>query len=153
MTDIQSPPKSATITHIGPLKGKDRPHYDTRNRRTYTPSKTQRYEKALRKDALARWGNIPTDKPVAIRITAYKAIPKSYTKANKILAAYGRMLPTSRPDLDNIVKIVLDALNGVVYTDDRQVVRLEALKEFTGTQERVMIEIRTIEIEKEDETE
>jgi Holliday junction resolvase RusA-like endonuclease len=51
------------------------------------------------------------------------------------------MAHTSRPDLDNLIKTVLDALNGIAYTDDKQIVRLGATKAY-GTDPKILISIR-----------
>lgn len=48
------------------------------------------------------------------------------------LAAQGWLRCTVRPDLDNLVKLVLDALNGVAYADDSQIVRIHAFKKYSG---------------------
>ena len=48
--------------------------------------------------------------------------------------------PTKKPDADNIVKIICDALNGVAYKDDTQVVELD-FKKVYGEFEKVIVEI------------
>lgn len=40
--------------------------------------------------------------------------------------------PDKKPDADNILKAVLDALNGVAYEDDRQVVEVLCIKKYIG---------------------
>nr|DAF84577.1 MAG TPA: Endodeoxyribonuclease RusA [Myoviridae sp. ctY1522] len=52
-----------------------------------------------------------------VDIVAYYPIPKRYTKADHAMALTGTLLPTARPDIDNIAKIVLDALNGIAWSE------------------------------------
>ena len=56
-----------------------------------------------------------------VNITALFAIPKRFNKEKRKKALNGEILPTKRPDSDNVIKIILDALNGVAYHDDAQV--------------------------------
>lgn len=51
-------------------------------------------------------------------------VPKSWSKAKKESVRY----KTSKPDLDNLAKTVLDALNGIAFVDDSQVVDLRLSK-------------------------
>lgn len=52
----------------------------------------------------------------------------------------GELLPTKKPDIDNITKCVLDALNGIAYHDDSQIVRL-TVEKFYAQQPRVEVDI------------
>lgn len=70
------------------------------------------------------------DEPVSATIIAAFGIPKSASKKCKVEMMAGRVLPTKKPDTDNIAKIVLDALNGLAYPDDKQVVELQVLKTY-----------------------
>jgi Holliday junction resolvase RusA-like endonuclease len=45
----------------------------------------------------------------------------------------GEIWPTTRIDLDNVTKAILDACNGIVYKDDAQIVRLHAVKQYAIT--------------------
>lgn len=63
-----------------------------------------------------------------MRLTFFMPIPVSWSKAKKEAATKGDVLPTTKPDIDNLAKCVLDALNGIAYRDDNQVVRLEVSK-------------------------
>ena len=56
--------------------------------------------------------------PIILEVNAYFAIPKSYPKKKAALCSQNILRPTCKPDMDNIVKAVADALNGVAYRDD-----------------------------------
>nr|DAF60640.1 MAG TPA: Endodeoxyribonuclease RusA [Podoviridae sp. ctwJH20] len=71
-----------------------------------------------------------TELPVAVLIFIYKGVPKSWTMAKRRRAMDGLEIP-GKPDLDNVAKGVLDAMNGVVYVDDTQVVRLVVQKQYS----------------------
>jgi len=60
--------------------------------------------------------------PVKADLTAVMQIPISWSRKNREKALNGDIKPTSKPDVDNILKIALDSLNGIVYGDDKQVV-------------------------------
>jgi Holliday junction resolvase RusA-like endonuclease len=63
----------------------------------------------------------PWTGPVLLRFTAVFAVPKSFNKALREAAARGTLYATKKPDKDNIEKLIKDALNGLVYVDDQQV--------------------------------
>ena len=56
----------------------------------------------------------------------------------------GELLPAKKPDIDNIAKVVLDALNSVAYRDDTQVVELQLRKQYS---EKPRVEICMEELE------
>ena len=62
-----------------------------------------------------------------VMIEAVFPIPKSWTRAKKAEAMAGK-LPPGKPDIDNILKVVLDGLNGIAYEDDKQVVLTQCKK-------------------------
>ena len=57
-------------------------------------------------------------------------IPSSFSKKKKEQALDGEIRPTKKPDVDNVLKAVMDALNGVWYLDDKQVVVGSVCKEY-----------------------
>ena len=67
---------------------------------------------------------------VCADITAYYSIPRSATKKRRALMEANEVRPTKKPDADNVSKIILDALNGLAYHDDSQVVELTVKKKF-----------------------
>lgn len=129
-----------TVTIHGPLHGKGRPRFAGGH--AYTPEATRRYEGEIQ----AAWllaGGKRLEGPVAVDIIAYQALPKRASKALRAAAENGSIWPIRKPDIDNVIKIVLDALNGYAYNDDTQVVRLDARKEYTPESEsRLVITVK-----------
>lgn len=89
---------------------------------SFTPEKTASYEELIRWSYKSAGGKCYADKMLEINVIAYFPIPQSYSKKKHSEANCGDIRPTKKPDCDNIIKIVLDALNGVAYHDDKQVV-------------------------------
>lgn len=109
----------------GHPKGKGRPRAVVRGgfARVYTPAETRSYEGMIRLAAeKAMRGRPPTERPVIVMMAAVFDIPKSFSKARRSAALDGGEFPAKKPDLDNIVKAVVDAMNGVVFKDDSQIV-------------------------------
>jgi Holliday junction resolvase RusA-like endonuclease len=104
----------------------------------YTPKKTENYEARVAvfaKAALA--DDRPLDGAVALSIVAWFPIPTSWSKKRRQAALDGREQHTKRPDLDNVLKAIKDGLNGIVWRDDSQVVRLLDCGKRYGDQPRV----------------
>jgi Holliday junction resolvase RusA-like endonuclease len=72
---------------------------------------------------------LPVETPVAVHIWINHAIPASYSKKRREACLSGIERPKVN-DIDNVCKCVLDAMNGIVYLDDNQVVLLHATKRF-----------------------
>ena len=107
----------------------------TRGGRTvsYTPAKTESWEDSIRAQALQSRPGRLLDGPLALEATFYLLRPKS--KPKRVL------YPAWRPDLDNLVKSVKDALEGIIYTNDSRIVDEVARKRY-GDPPRVEITIR-----------
>ena len=106
-------------------RGKGRPKFSNRGgfARAYTDSKTRAYEAAIKAAGEAAMaGREPFYGPVVLKVRVRRPILKSATKAQKALMLLDRIRPVSKPDWDNYGKAVCDALNGVAYYDDAQVV-------------------------------
>lgn len=113
----------------GEPRGKGRPRF-TRDGHVYTDAKTRAYEDEIRK-AFAAAGGVMTDKAVMVSIVVHHGVPASWNKKVTQAALDNKIAPIRKPDVDNIGKIVLDALNGVAWKDDRQVVSLSVAKAWT----------------------
>lgn len=108
--------------------GKARPRFA--KGRTYTPKKSADYEKRISDKAREAMGSSdPLDTPVAVYIYANHAIPASYSKKRR-QDCLNRLERPNKPDLDNTAKAFLDAMNGIVYKDDVQVVSLHVTKRY-----------------------
>lgn len=112
--------------------GKARPRF-TRSGHAYTPQKTKDAEELIAAAYRAAGGRcIPKGVPVELEVLARFPIPKSFSQKKRGAVLDSEILPTKKPDADNILKLVADALNGVAYEDDAQVVRMEVCKEYTA---------------------
>lgn len=107
----------------------------------YTPQKTKDFEQAVAWAFKAAGGKI-MDGYIKVTVTAFYEITKSTSKKNRELMERGIILPTVKPDIDNVIKAVLDALNGIAYRDDNQVVQLNGAK-FYGKEPCLYIEVKT----------
>lgn len=111
-----------------------------------TPDKTILYENLIKQSFIesckSRWFD---KEPLAIYITAFYPIPKSTTKKDRALIAEGKLLPTKKPDADNIAKVICDALNNVAYADDTQIVKLVVNKRYAEAEPRVIVYIEKLE--------
>lgn len=131
------------FTIPGDPRGKGRPRF-TRRGTAYTPKETTAYEKKVR--ACYYEARQETDArltgPVAVDITAYYGIPKTVTKKVREKIMAGEELPLKKPDIDNVAKIVQDALNESAYQDDRQVTELHARKRYDTDGKGARVEVR-----------
>ena len=89
---------------------------------TYTPEKTKNYETLVKELYFMKHGQTLLEGELKINIKAYFKIPKSTSKKKKTLMIDKCIRPTKKPDLDNIMKCVTDALNEIAYQDDKQIV-------------------------------
>jgi len=118
---------------INPV-AKGRPRYAKRGNfvSTYTPTKTRVYEEIIKDHAVLAMGSSePLESPVKVNLEFGMPIPKSTPK--KLLEGYlnGSVKHTKKPDVDNLVKAILDAMNEVVYLDDNQITRLTMCKKYS----------------------
>ena len=135
----------------GPPQGKGRAR-STRSGIHFTPKKTVLYENKVMtcfQEAADGWR--PTEKPVSVEITARFQIPVSATKKSKLAMMLQKILPTKKPDIDNIAKAVFDGLNGVAWLDDKQIVKLVAEKIYPGEDEDASVTVVVSEIVPEEE--
>jgi Holliday junction resolvase RusA-like endonuclease len=86
------------------------------------------FVKYLATTAAKQQGWTYTDLPLYVEIIAYMGIPKSKPKKWRTAAIRGQERPTKKPDVDNLFKLVTDALSGVIYADDKQIVSCRVQK-------------------------
>ena len=116
-----------TFTVMGTPVPKGRPRWG--NGRTYTPVATSCAETVVR----AAWWHAnghrqPANGPVEVHLQAVFLPPATWPKWRRDAALNGSIRHTTRPDLDNIEKLILDALNGCAWRDDAQVFQVTKTK-------------------------
>lgn len=109
-----------TAFHVGEVMGAPRPRF-TKTGRTYMPEKYAAHKETIA-SAYRTAGGAALDGPVSVAIDVARRLPKSRPKRVE------EEPDTFKPDVDNVAKSVLDALNGVAYADDKQVVDLRVTK-------------------------
>ena len=120
------------FTVPGEPVGKGRPRFSRQGSfvMAYTPGKTVSYENLIKVEYERQSGLSFGEREIGLRVTAYFSIPKSVSKAKRQRMQDGEIRPAKKPDIDNVCKVVADALNGVAYNDDRQIVYTEISKRY-----------------------
>ena len=85
------------------------------------------YKQAIRLAYVNAGGEL-LEGPVSVRIVCWFERPKSHSKKRR----QQQEPKTTKPDLDNVGKAILDALNEIAYNDDGQVCRLTVEKWYVG---------------------
>lgn len=114
-------------------KGRARASRTTKSVILHTPEKTQNYENHCRrfaKDAMK--GRIVMTGAVGLTLDLYVQPPLSWSKKKIELALSGELKPTSKPDFSNVLKAIEDAMNGIVYADDSQIVMVTGSKNYSS---------------------
>jgi Holliday junction resolvase RusA-like endonuclease len=132
-----TPPRPMVEIYLaGQPRGKGRPRFGKRGNfvSVWTDPKTMAAEKALG-DAgkRAMKGEPPREGPMSVSIVAAMEIPQSWPKKRRAAAIAGELHPTGKPDFDNMAKIVGDALNGIAWLDDAQIVACTFVKFYSLT--------------------
>ena len=120
---------------LGEPRGKGRPRFGrTKNGgvRTWTPRKTADYENLIRWEYHRQCKGLRfNDSDMLIMsVAAYFGIPKNASKRKQEAMTAGDIMPLRKPDVDNILKVVADSLNGIAYRDDSQIVSVTVRKRY-----------------------
>ena len=134
------------FTIPGTPVGKGRPRFARRGAvvTTYTPEKTASYENLVKvKAEEAMVGRELIAGAVAVTILLFITPPASWSNKKMLQALNHEILPTTKPDIDNVIKGILDAMNEIVWNDDKQVVDVTIRKRYANTA-RATVEVRAI---------
>lgn len=93
----------------------------TRRGRVYTPRKTVLFERQIQAIAQSQYKKDPLTGPLSVHVEFHFARPKSVK----------REFHTVKPDIDNLQKAILDALNGIIWIDDAQIICLTSSKSYS----------------------
>ena len=128
------------INYVGKVQPQQRPRHrvvTAKNGRVFTQTyeaKDSRDFKAslhlLAQSELENSGQFMIEKACVISVTFRTAIPQSFSKKKAEQALAGDIKPEKKPDVDNILKAVMDALNGVLYADDKLIVNASVMKRY-----------------------
>lgn len=111
--------------------------------RAYDPSKSKDFKKYVKLVASQNRPNKIFEGPISMEVKIYKASLKSFSKKKAAQAEEGVLRPLTKPDVDNYVKGVKDALKSVIWRDDSQVVELHISKWYSETP-RIEITIKEL---------
>ena len=134
------PPTGFDIYIVVPVvpmgKQRARTYYSIKDGKyiTRTPSKTKKQEIDIKYFALNQMGKQklkPTKEAVVVEIQIFKEPPESWSKKKKLQAVNGEIFNTSKPDMDNVEKLILDAFNKIVWKDDCQVIAKTTTKVYS----------------------
>jgi Holliday junction resolvase RusA-like endonuclease len=131
----------------GDPKGKGRPRFSRVGSFTkvYTDKQTLTYEAMIATYAKqAMGGSEPLKTPVSVFLYVRLPIQQSYSKKRKEACLSGAEKPCKKPDIDNIAKTYLDAMNEVIFVDDTQVIDLHVKKVYS---EKAGVDVMVTEAE------
>lgn len=117
-------------TYLGYAQPKQRPQFSGRGA-AYTPKKTRDYEEAVKTWAMDNYGKRPVFHPVKVTIEIIDPIPSRWGEKMKLLANM-QLLFKQQGDIDNKAKAILDAVNGVLFVDDKQISELVIRRRYSG---------------------
>ena len=125
----------------GKVIGKGRPRLNTYTGIIYTPTKTKDYETLVEQYFLLKYPRFKAfENRIKVKIVAYFGIPKTTKKSEINQMLEDNISPTKKPDIDNIVKVVLDSMNKFAFKDDNQITKIEVEKKY-ALQEKLYIKI------------
>lgn len=120
-----------TLTVMGKATGKGRPRFVRKTGRTFTPQETMTAENEVRR-LWEEAGSPRLEGPVRLLIRVVAERPKGHFRKGGGLNTAGERcpIPTVKPDLDNALKLVMDALNTRAWKDDVQVAEVGMRREW-----------------------
>lgn len=125
----------------GKVIGKGRPRLNSYTGVVYTPTRTKDYESLVEQYFLLKYPRFKAlEGRIKVNIIAYFAIPKTTKKSDINEMLENNISPTKKPDIDNIVKVVLDSMNKFAFKDDNQITKLEVEKKY-AQEDKVYVKI------------
>lgn len=131
------------FTIPGAVQAQERPRFSRAGKgvRTIDPPKSRSYKEVVK---LVAWQNKPQEpilEPIRLEVDVYLMPPKKYhTKPKQALIASGELRPTTKPDLDNLVKGIKDGCTQIIWHDDAQIVEL-VVRKFYAMQPRAEVKV------------
>ena len=102
--------------------------------RAFTASVVTQYKNAVIMMLKSRAPKVPLDQPIKVTLHFVLVPPKSKPR-------HKSLYPRVRPDIDNYAKVILDALNGIYWTDDGIICELTIKKFYDWTTKKGRLEL------------
>ena len=109
--------------------------------RVYTPKTADAYKASVAIAFKTAYGGNPIDGPVHVSIEFVMSRPKSMIWRKREMPSEWH---TKKPDIDNVLKSVLDGCNGVVFVDDVQVVNLLPCSKHYAARDELVITVESL---------
>lgn len=134
------------ITVYGEPVAQGRPKFARRGNfvTAYEPKKSRTFKSLVSEMAQLKKPEKLIESAVNMSVKIYRGVPKSWSGKKTTAALAGTIRPTGRPDLDNYIKLVSDAINAVILRDDSQVVSLDGSGKWYSETPRVEVIITEI---------
>ena len=113
--------------------------------KAYDPAKSRDYKQYVRLVASEDAPEVPVTGAVLLSVKIYRAIPKSMPKYKREAALTGLLRPTTKPDVSNVLKGVEDALKGLWYADDSQIVGYGEVGKWYAERPRIEVVMQEVE--------
>lgn len=135
------------FTVPGNPQAQERPRFSRQGNfvKTYDPEKSRDYKQYVKLVASQNAPKRLLDGALKLSIDVYRTIPKSISKVKykNEMALSGALRPVTKPDVDNYAKGIKDALKGVIWKDDSQVVEL-VVRKWYSDKPRIEVEVYKI---------
>ena len=134
------------FTVPGFVQAQERPRFSRMGKgvRTHDAPKSRSYKELVK---LVAWENKPHELilgPLKLEVDVYIVPPKKYhTKPKQALIASGELRPTTKPDLDNLVKGIKDGCSKIIWHDDAQIVEM-VVRKFYDMQPRAEVKVEVV---------
>lgn len=111
--------------------------------RVYDPPKVKQFKRILRSLAVNQYARPPLLGPLSVSLTFYRPVQKSISQTERERRLSNKSKPVVKPDTDNYIKSTLDALNGVLWNDDAQIVKITGEKRY-GETGKIIISVKPV---------
>lgn len=111
--------------------------------RVYDPPKVHQFKNLLHDLASAQYKRPPLMGALEVDLIFYRPVQRSLSKTEKSRRLSNQSKPVIKPDVDNYVKATLDALTGVLWHDDSQIVKLVSEKRY-GETGKIIISVKPV---------
>lgn len=112
--------------------------------KAYDPAKSRDYKQYIRLIAAQNAPAAPVTGAVILSLKIYRSIPKTMPKYKREAAKAGHIRPVTKPDVSNVLKGVEDALKGLWYADDSQIVGYGELGKWYAERPRIEVTMREV---------